>query len=235
MADKGVARKGDTGSHGGTITTGSGKVFVNDRPMARVGDTYACPKHGNNPIISGVQTVFGEGMLAAHVGSKTACGATITSGSPDTFVDDSASVVGTLYAAAATNIATDAGGIVWNGDAALQHLREHSHQNPQHRCARYVREAIEAGGVRMTRPASGSAMDYGPHLENAGFSPVEAGGAPQAGDVVIIQSPGESNPHGHMAMYDGTQWISDYRQGADFYPNQRYRNARTQYTIYRRP
>jgi uncharacterized Zn-binding protein involved in type VI secretion len=116
MADKGVARKGDTGSHGGTITTGSGKVFVNDRPMARVGDTYACPKHGNNPIISGVQTVFVEGMLAAHVGSKTACGATITSGSPDTFVDDSASVIdksiqmpeGPLYAAMSDNTVTDA-------------------------------------------------------------------------------------------------------------------------------
>jgi uncharacterized Zn-binding protein involved in type VI secretion len=93
MAEKGVARFGDTGSHGGTIISGASKIIVNDRPMARVGDIYACPIHGNNPIISGVTTIFGEGMLVAHVGSKTACGAVITSGSLDTVVDDGPSVV----------------------------------------------------------------------------------------------------------------------------------------------
>jgi uncharacterized Zn-binding protein involved in type VI secretion len=87
MTAKPVARVGDTGSHGGAITTGSNTVFVNDKPMARVGDTYACPKHGPNPIVTGAPSVFGQRQLVAHVGSKTACGAIITSGSPDTFVD----------------------------------------------------------------------------------------------------------------------------------------------------
>jgi uncharacterized Zn-binding protein involved in type VI secretion len=91
MAEKGVARLGDTGSHGGKIISGSDSIIVNDRPMARVGDIYACPTHGNNPIISGVTTIFGEGMLVAHVGSLTACGAKITSGSSNTVVDDTAS------------------------------------------------------------------------------------------------------------------------------------------------
>jgi uncharacterized Zn-binding protein involved in type VI secretion len=108
MAEKGVARLSDTGSHGGKIINGSNSIFVNGRPMARVGDLYACPIHGNNPIISGVTTIFGEGMLVAHVGSMTACGAVITSGSPDTVVDDSTSIPDTHYAAAAINLITEA-------------------------------------------------------------------------------------------------------------------------------
>jgi uncharacterized Zn-binding protein involved in type VI secretion len=91
MAAKPVARLGDTGSHGGEIISAAPTIFVNGKPMARVGDMYACPKHGNNPIVTGAKSVFGQGKLVAHVGSKTACGATITSGSPDTFVDDGAS------------------------------------------------------------------------------------------------------------------------------------------------
>jgi uncharacterized Zn-binding protein involved in type VI secretion len=87
MAGKPVAKVGDVGSHGGAITTGSSTIFVNDKPMARVGDTYACPKHGPNPIVTGAPSVFGQRQLVAHIGSKTACGAFITSGSPDTFVD----------------------------------------------------------------------------------------------------------------------------------------------------
>ncbi|MDR3362169.1 MAG: PAAR domain-containing protein [Desulfovibrio sp.] len=87
MAAKPVARLGDTGSHGGEIISAAPTIFVNNKPIARVGDMYACPKHGNNPIVTGAKSVFGQGKLVAHVGSKTACGATITSGSPDTFVD----------------------------------------------------------------------------------------------------------------------------------------------------
>jgi uncharacterized Zn-binding protein involved in type VI secretion len=87
MSGKPVARLGDAGSHGGTIITGASKIFVNNKPMARVGDTYDCPKHGPNPIVTGAPHVFGQGQSVAHVESRTACGATIITGSPDTFVD----------------------------------------------------------------------------------------------------------------------------------------------------
>lgn len=103
MAGKPIARVGDTGSHGGSIISGDDSIFVNGRPVARVGDMYACPEHGTNPIITGAFSVFGKGQLVAHVGSMTSCGANITSGSPDTFVDEPV-----LYAAL-DNIVTDAG------------------------------------------------------------------------------------------------------------------------------
>ena len=89
MAGKPVARLGDPGSHGGNITTGSSPIFVNSMPVALVGDTYSCPVHGSNPITTGAPHVFGLGKDVAHVGSQTACGATIIAGSPDTFVGES--------------------------------------------------------------------------------------------------------------------------------------------------
>lgn len=85
---KPVARLSDPGSHGGAIASASSSISANGLRIARVGDIYACPKHGKNPIVSGVHSVFGQGKHVAHVGSKTACGATITAGSPDTFVGD---------------------------------------------------------------------------------------------------------------------------------------------------
>lgn len=86
MFEKPVARVGDNGSHGGTIIDGSSKIKANNRPIALVGSTYNCPIHGPNPILTGAQSIFGNDFLVAHVGSKTACGAVITSGSPDVFI-----------------------------------------------------------------------------------------------------------------------------------------------------
>ena len=98
MAGKPVARLGDPGSHGGSISTGSSPIYVNSLPVACVGDLYACPIHGPNPITSGAPHAFGLGKDVAHVGSQTACGASITAGSPDTFVGSaSASPVSNVF------------------------------------------------------------------------------------------------------------------------------------------
>lgn len=80
-----VVRVGDPGSHGGTVVTGSPDVTANGAQVARVGDTYACPIHGSNPIVSGSADTFANGQAVARVGDATACGATLTDGSPDTF------------------------------------------------------------------------------------------------------------------------------------------------------
>jgi uncharacterized Zn-binding protein involved in type VI secretion len=80
-----VARLGDTGTHGGAIITGSPDVFVNNIPVARVTDTYACPIHGPNPIIKGSTRLFANNLEVARIGDPTACGATIASGSPNTW------------------------------------------------------------------------------------------------------------------------------------------------------
>jgi uncharacterized Zn-binding protein involved in type VI secretion len=81
---KPIARLGDTGTHGGAITTGSPDVFVNAIPIARVTDIYTCAIHGPNPIIEGSSLLTANGLPVARIGDATACGATIASGSLDT-------------------------------------------------------------------------------------------------------------------------------------------------------
>jgi len=81
-----VARKGDTTDHGGTIITGASSVFVNGKPVARVGDVHSCPieGHGTTLITSGSGTVLAEGAGVARAGDVCGCGAVIVDGSPDT-------------------------------------------------------------------------------------------------------------------------------------------------------
>jgi hypothetical protein len=119
----------------------------------------------------------------------------------------------------------------WNKDAAVRHLNvsagAHSHRD----CAKYTRQAIEAGGIKIG--STYFAKDYGPLLERAGFSKVLPAEIVRAGDVIVIQSyPG--NDAGHMAMFNGTIWVSDFRQHADVYPGPGYRKYMPAYQIYRK-
>jgi hypothetical protein len=80
------------------------------------------------------------------------------------------------------------------------------------KCALHVQRALEAGGIDGAgHPAV--AHEYGPYLASKGFLALPADGyAPRKGDVVVVQ-PGQGvSKAGHIAMYDGSQWISDYRE-----------------------
>ena len=80
---------------------------------------------------------------------------------------------------------------------------------------------------------TGSAKDYGSLLTASGFISVQD--APRAGDVAVIQ-PIPGHPDGHMTMYNGTQWVSDYKQPAvyGYYPSASYRQQRPPVAIYRK-
>lgn len=83
------ARMGDISNHGGVIITGAVKTLVNGRPAARLGDLHICPVpgHGITPIVTGSANTLTEASPNARVGDKTACGAVIVSGSPNTLVN----------------------------------------------------------------------------------------------------------------------------------------------------
>lgn len=78
-----TTRIGDTGSHGGVVVTGSDNCRANSIPVSRIGDTYACPIHGPNPIVTGSPNHRVNSRDTSRIGSVTACGATIVSGSPN--------------------------------------------------------------------------------------------------------------------------------------------------------
>ncbi|WP_205965188.1 CHAP domain-containing protein [Paraburkholderia flava] len=119
---------------------------------------------------------------------------------------------------------------IWNKDAAVNHLRSHAEPVSHGWCARYVREAIAAGGVEVMQTAA--ARDYGPPLMSAGFYRVLSPAYPIKGDVVVIQ-PIPHHPYGHMAMFDGNIWISDFKQYHGFYPSQSYRDIAPPFQMYR--
>ena len=91
-----------------------------------------------------------------------------------------------------------------------------------HRCAKYVRIAMQKGGgnsvkiINDSRPES--ACVYSKFLPTWGFSEVYSGfGAelngfiPQKGDIAVIAGTSEKQ-HGHIQIYDGSKyWISDYK------------------------
>lgn len=119
----------------------------------------------------------------------------------------------------------------WTRDDAVAHLQKFAQPKSLGKCGRYTREAIEAGGIVLARHAS--AKDYGISLKAVGFGEYhsEVVGNFLKGDVVIIQG-FDGHPHGHMAMFDGRNWISDFVQ-TGLYPGSAYRKNKPTYRIYR--
>lgn len=102
-------------------------------------------------------------------------------------------------------------------------------------CARHVRQAIQAGGINLE--ATGLAKDYGPKLLAAGFEEISAAGyTPVSGDVIVFQGI-PASPPGHMQIFDGQQWVSDFKQADKLFPSSApgspWRKA--PYRIYRYP
>lgn len=118
----------------------------------------------------------------------------------------------------------------WNKQEAVSYLRSHALGHSHSECAKFTRRAIEAGGVRLDR--THDAKDYGTALLRAGFSEVPPGSTLHSGDVAVIQPYSGGNPSGHMTMYDGAQWISDFPQRS-MYPGPGYRRMHPAFKIYR--
>lgn len=96
-------------------------------------------------------------------------------------------------------------------------------------CARTVREALERGGID-TSDHPLYAKDYGPYLEKWGFITVSSNNyTPQIGDIRVFPAL-EEGAAGHIDMYGGDTWYSDYKEGS--FPGPKYANSH--YVIYRK-
>lgn len=121
-------------------------------------------------------------------------------------------------------------------DKAVKHLDDNAEDESQGYCATYVHEAISAGGVRIIPPKPAYAKNYGPTLEAAGFARIPVDNyVPQKGDVILIQNYPGGNIAGHMEMYNGTSWVSDFKQKSihGIYPGSTYAKLKPAYAIYR--
>ncbi len=118
-------------------------------------------------------------------------------------------------------------------DEAVRYLDAHAAGHSTGHCARSIRLALAAGGLRLTQhPAL--ARQYGDTLRTNGFSRITVTPAfvPAKGDIVVIQNYEGGNVAGHVAMYSGREWLSDFRQ-RDMWSGPGYREHQPSYDIYR--
>lgn len=70
---------------------GSPNVFVNDRPVHRLGDhwvTHCCPPPCHDGVASsGSPNVFANDKARCRIGDAVSCGSSMATGSPNVFVN----------------------------------------------------------------------------------------------------------------------------------------------------
>ena len=91
--------------------------------------------------------------------------------------------------------------------AASQYLLKHANSKSTHRCAAYVRQGLQAGGVNMDdRPRkAGQYLAYFRRKPQwTEINPSEV----QQGDVCVTVNSGD----GHISMWTGQNWVSDFIQ-----------------------
>jgi hypothetical protein len=108
------------------------------------------------------------------------------------------------------------GGNGGNASKEIQTLDQNAEEGKNKgNCGVAVREALCAGGNDYYCSGHGNAYQLGQTLDSHGFNQVSADGyTPQAGDVAVFDPYG-SHIYGHIEMYDGTQWVSYFKQGGD--------------------
>lgn len=144
----------------------------------------------------------------------------IQAGALTNIVDSSAIVGGST--GTGVSISGGSGSTKLNASAASSYALNNALSKPSNQCALYVRKALAAGGLTsLNSNHPGAAYQYTGTLTSLGFKQVYSGtyssslegNIPglQAGDVVVFQ-PVAGHSAGHIALYTGSQWVSDYRQ-----------------------
>lgn len=119
-----------------------------------------------------------------------------------------------------------------------KHLRTHADSTPpgHGKCGEYVRKALQAGGAHFNEyspPRYGRL--YGLTLERLGFHEITVEDPDNfsfiCGDVMVME-PHKDSIAGHVAGYDGKNWISDFVQ-RDFWAGKKYREEKPHYAVYR--
>ena len=106
----------------------------------------------------------------------------------------------------------------WNIQDSVKYISQHAEPKSIGKCARYVRTAMEAGGL-STDGRPGSAYQYKGFLPKLGFTAIGdihgkdaqrnwTNSKAQVGDISVM----EHGEHGHICMWNGSKWVSDFAQ-----------------------
>lgn len=104
-------------------------------------------------------------------------------------------------------------------DTFLNTVRQNAGPKANGTCATAVKTGLAAAGFDYWKC---DALECGQGLLDRGFTEMPNGGFDlQPGDITVMQPTPElianGKPFGHMAVWDGEQWISDYVQGDNKY------------------
>ena len=107
----------------------------------------------------------------------------------------------------------------YSNSDACNYISKYSNSKSRCMCAWYVMRAIHKGGCYPC--GIYPAYAYKRILPKLGYTKISPNYL-QAGDICVLSTNSRSN-FGHIAIYNGQMWISDYKQKS-LYPNSAYRN-----------
>ena len=97
---------------------------------------------------------------------------------------------------------------------AADWLSGHVNTSSKRKCAKYVADALEQGGFVFTRQSSAFMYHTNKVLLHLGFKIIDKPARPLKGDI-YVQLATKTHKDGHIALYDGKNWLSDFRQKTD--------------------
>lgn len=97
--------------------------------------------------------------------------------------------------------------------AAARSAQANAHASPTGWCGSHVNQSFRKQGIKM----SGNGADVARNAINSkqGFQEVKysANYQPQVGDIMSLpRGKGQSAEYGHVAIWNGSYWVSDYKQ-----------------------
>ena len=116
----------------------------------------------------------------------------------------------------------------YNNDKVAYYITKNKVQKSRTMCAGYVIIAMWHGGCPIgLLPA----YAYNKTLPQMGFEEISVKGyKPMKGDISVLPT-NKYTPFGHIAVYNGEQWVSDFKQKS-IYPSGAYRTV-GKYQIFR--
>jgi len=122
-------------------------------------------------------------------------------------------ITATLFA---VSVGVNAETVVEKARKAADYATSHAYSSSQGWCAKYVANAlIYGGGFSFTRQGSAYMYHSNGILRNIGFSEnSNVLSSPNKGDICVTMPPSNAYPDGHIAIYNGSKWVSDFIQNS---------------------
>lgn len=98
---------------------------------------------------------------------------------------------------------------------AVNYLVSHAQSKSTGWCAKYVANALEYGGFRFTRQGSAYLYRTNGVLVGMGYREIGKQNSYAKGDITVTDR-NAYHPDGHIAMWSGSQWISDFFQTSEY-------------------